>query len=202
MNKILSLIGLIIVIVALYLYLGFYNISASKPHMKLVEEALEGITENSIEHHTKDIIKPAISEDEVMSEGFEHYNAMCVDCHGSPLESKPELREGLYPKPPLFTKGIDDEVGIEQIYWITKNGIKMTGMPGFGKTHSDEKIWAIAAFVEKLPNMSESTYRELELKNKRSHHDEGMEQENTGNTEGMKKADDTQGQSGNMEHQH
>jgi len=198
MNKILTLIGLIIVILAIYLYMGFYNISASKPHMKLIEETFEGIMENSIKHHTKDIIKPAISEDEVLSEGFEHYNAMCVDCHGAPGNSEPEFREGLYPKPPLFAKGIDDEIGTEQIFWVTKNGIKMTGMPGFGKTHTDDEIWAIAGFVEKLPNMSEATYNELKLKNKGHHHDEDMGEGNTSNTEVMKKADGMEGESGNM----
>ena len=49
----------------------------------------------------------------------------------------------------------------QQLFWITKNGIKLTGMPAFGKTHSDEKIWDIVAFMEKLPTMTKEQYQAL-----------------------------------------
>ena len=32
-------------------------------------------------------------------------------------------------------------------------------MPAFGKTHSDEKIWAIVAFMKKLPTMTKEQYQ-------------------------------------------
>ena len=34
-----------------------------------------------------------------------------------------------------------------ELFWIIKNGIKMTGMPAFGPTHQDEQIWNIVGFV-------------------------------------------------------
>jgi mono/diheme cytochrome c family protein len=41
-----------------------------------------------------------------------------------------------------------------------KNGIKMTGMPSFGATGvSDKEIWSIAAFVKKLPTVSDADYK-------------------------------------------
>ena len=49
-----------------------------------------------------------------------------------------------------------------EIFWVTKYGIKMTGMPAWGKTHSDKKIWAIVTFVKKLPNMSAEEYEKME----------------------------------------
>ena len=36
----------------------------------------------------------------------------------------------------------------------------MTGMPAWSD-HSDEKLWAIVAFLEKLPGMSEPDYAKL-----------------------------------------
>jgi mono/diheme cytochrome c family protein len=41
-----------------------------------------------------------------------------------------------------------------------KHGIKMTGMPAWGKTHKEEDLWAIVAFTERLPNMSANEYRQ------------------------------------------
>jgi mono/diheme cytochrome c family protein len=38
----------------------------------------------------------------------------------------------------------------------------MTGMPAWGKTHSDEKIWAIVAFVKQLSNMTAEDYKKME----------------------------------------
>jgi len=49
-----------------------------------------------------------------------------------------------------------------ELFWITKNGIKMTGMPAFGKTHSDDKIWAIVSFIELLPNMTKEQYESFD----------------------------------------
>jgi hypothetical protein len=34
----------------------------------------------------------------------------------------------------------------------------MTGMPAFGVTHPDDKIWDIVAFVSKLPAMTAGEY--------------------------------------------
>jgi hypothetical protein len=37
----------------------------------------------------------------------------------------------------------------------------MTGMPGFGKTHSDEEVWAIVAFVQRMPDLSSEEYQAM-----------------------------------------
>lgn len=45
--------------------------------------------------------------------------------------------------------------------WILQHGIKMTGMPAFGPTHDEKELWAMVAFVRRLPDMSPSEYKEL-----------------------------------------
>ena len=43
---------------------------------------------------------------------------------------------------------------------MIKNGVNMTGMPSFALAGAkDEELWSIAAFVKKLPNISEADYR-------------------------------------------
>ena len=42
----------------------------------------------------------------------------------------------------------------------------MTGMPAFGKTHPDDKIWAIVSFLEKLPGMTKEQYQALDEETK------------------------------------
>ena len=37
----------------------------------------------------------------------------------------------------------------------------MTAMPAYGRTHSDEEIWAITAFLQKLPGMTKEQFQAL-----------------------------------------
>src|SRR6185295_178133 len=64
------------------------------------------------------------------------------------------------PSPPeLAAESAEDEP--LETYWIVKNVIKMTGMPSFGVTHSDDKIWAIVAFLNRLPKLSPQEYQAM-----------------------------------------
>ena len=67
---------------------------------------------------------------------------------------------GLYPPAPDLASAGARHTDAE-LFWIIKNGIKMSGMPAWGETHSDEELWALAAFVDDLPEMSASEYRAL-----------------------------------------
>jgi hypothetical protein len=57
--------------------------------------------------------------------------------------------------PQLFTEKetvTDDPVGVT--YWKVKNGIRLTGMPGFQKALSDQQMWEVSALMaraDKLP---------------------------------------------------
>jgi hypothetical protein len=37
----------------------------------------------------------------------------------------------------------------------------MTGMPAWGLSHSDAKIWELVAFLQKLPELSAVEYRTM-----------------------------------------
>ena len=49
----------------------------------------------------------------------------------------------------------------QELFWIVQHGIRMTGMPSFGRTHSDPEIWELVALVKRLPRMSVAEYRAL-----------------------------------------
>jgi mono/diheme cytochrome c family protein len=38
----------------------------------------------------------------------------------------------------------------------------MSAMPAFGPTHKDEELWAIVAFLKRLPDLTPEEYREME----------------------------------------
>ena len=66
----------------------------------------------------------------------------------------------MYPKGPDLARSAGRWTP-EQLYWITKYGIKMTGMPGWGLTSDDHELWALVAFMKQLPSITPEQYHEM-----------------------------------------
>jgi hypothetical protein len=41
---------------------------------------------------------------------------------------------------------------------VVKHGVRDTGMPAFGETHSDRELWAMAAFAVAMAHMTPEEY--------------------------------------------
>ena len=83
----------------------------------------------------------------------------CPTCHGAPGVGWAKFSEGMRPYPPDL-KEVAKAREPQQLFWVIKHGINMTGMPGFALIEvPDQEIWTIAAFVKKLPAVSEGDYK-------------------------------------------
>jgi len=88
-------------------------------------------------------------------DGADLYKRHCAVCHGVPLSPKSSIAAGMYPRPPQLFEGkgvTDDEPG--ETYWKIFNGIRLSGMPGFSKSLTENQMWQIAillANADKLP---------------------------------------------------
>lgn len=91
------------------------------------------------------------------------FDDMCVQCHGAPGKDPSIVGKGLNPPPPWLPGTVQRWTRAE-LFWIVKNGVKMTGMPAFGPTHSDEDLWLLVAFLQRLPNIKPEEFRELSEK--------------------------------------
>jgi mono/diheme cytochrome c family protein len=159
--SVLVTLFVLIVVFLILIYSGWYNVSAMNEESGIMKWVLSTTSDNSVESRSQDISIPDLVDSLMIKEGFEYYNEMCVSCHGAPGKEETELSKGLNPHAPYlvnYAKRMDPKIA----FWITKNGIKMTGMPAWGKTHSDEKIWTIVAFMKKLPNISGEEYEKME----------------------------------------
>jgi mono/diheme cytochrome c family protein len=147
--KILAAIGLLAVVIAIaaavYFFGGFYNVAGSQEDPAIVHWALVQVRTNSIVRHAHDQ-PPAGLDDaaKVQAGAREFAEHGCVNCHGAPGVKWAKFSEGLHPDPPDL-KDIVGEVTPSQLFWVIKNGINMTGMPGFGAAGAnDDDIWFIA----------------------------------------------------------
>jgi len=48
-----------------------------------------------------------------------------------------------------------------ELFWVTKHGIKMTGMPAWGVTHDDDALWPVVALLARLPELDADSYQAL-----------------------------------------
>lgn len=158
-----TLVFLLVVAVAgtvACLYSGIYNVAATSPHSALFHEAVEILVERSVERRAAEVQVPDDFKDISLRTGFEHYDQMCVGCHGAPGVEAIEITGQMNPEPPDLAEEAGEWLPAE-LYWIIVHGLKMTGMPGIEKIHDQREAWQITAFVRRLPNLSASAYREL-----------------------------------------
>ena len=147
--------------IAVFVWCGGYNVAATVPHWKVTRWFLEEVRERSISSHSKGVVVPSLKDPKLIEIGLRHYHSMCRLCHNAPGYSQTEITQGLNPRPPDFTRKEIEGGSEAELYWVIKNGIKMTGMPAFGLTHSDEEIWGIVAFVRDLPNLKPEEYNSM-----------------------------------------
>lgn len=166
MRTVRLLLVFLVVLVALgllFMYSGIYDVAASSPDGGLIHWALVTTRERSVHRAAEGlegkIQVPDLSNAGLIRTGLVHYHEMCVTCHGAPGVKISEAGQGLNPAPPELTRAGDDAP--EELFWVVKNGIKMTGMPSFGVTHDDGEIWAIIAFLKKMPALSPPEYQAM-----------------------------------------
>jgi len=164
MNCIKGFFGLVLIAViagVVVMYSGVVNVAATNPHNPITAMILGTTMDNSVRAHARGITAPPLEDEKMIMAGFRHYREMCVGCHLAPGIKSSEIRKGLMPEPPKLQEAVDEWQPAE-LFWVIKNGVKMTGMPAWGPTHSDEKIWAMVAFLEKLPHMTAEQYKEMD----------------------------------------
>jgi mono/diheme cytochrome c family protein len=100
----------------------------------------------------RDLKNPLEPTELAIAEGRDHYADHCAICHANNGSGKTQINEGLYPRAPDLrgeqTQGLSDG----EIFYIIKNGVRFTGMPGWGG--QDEDNWKLVLFIRRLPHLT------------------------------------------------
>jgi mono/diheme cytochrome c family protein len=92
---------------------------------------------------------------EDLEAGADIYQKNCAFCHGLPNQPKPNAAKGMFPRAPqLLDKDdmvTDDPVG--ESFWKVKNGMRLSGMPGFKDSLSETQIWQVSALLAKAEQL-------------------------------------------------
>jgi mono/diheme cytochrome c family protein len=102
---------------------------------------------------------PVAPTEDNLRAGLKMFRGNCAGCHGSPTESTDGIN--LYPLPPRF---VDEPPTLSegQLFWIVKNGVRYSGMFGFGgppapdstgRDPNDTRIWQMVTFLSHLTTL-------------------------------------------------
>lgn len=150
---------LLVILAALFIFSGRYNIAAVEPHSTAERWLFATVRDQSVTSHSQVIQPPSSLTDPArIQAGFHEYQEMCFTCHGAPGRKPSEIGQGLNPEPPKLDAEAVQARSDAQLFWIVKNGLRMTGMPAFGPTHDEETLWSIVAFLRKLPEIKPQEY--------------------------------------------
>lgn len=90
-----------------------------------------------------------------IAEGEKLFGAECAACHGLNGRTPTDAGRWMYPRAANLTSAETQQYSGRELFWIVKNGIRLSGMPAFGKVESDEHIWHLVNYVRSLPARDE-----------------------------------------------
>jgi len=159
MRTLLAIFFVLIILIAIgftYSFFGIYNVAASNPRYGITEWFLSSTMDASVKRHSQGIIAPSMDKPEMKAAGNRYYSSLCADCHGGPKVKRETFATGLNPNPPDLEKAVSDWTN-PQLFWIVKNGVKMTGMPSFEANFNNNQIWEIVSYLRTLSHSTSET---------------------------------------------
>ncbi len=143
---------------AAFVWIGVYDISVTAQHTQPVYSLLKFAMDRSVGLRARDIEPPPNLEDaRVLRTGAACYRDACLQCHGGPGTPPDGIGLSMQPLPgPLIDAA--DRWHERELYWITRHGVKMTGMPAWEHRLGEDELWAVVAFVKRLPSYSPASF--------------------------------------------
>jgi len=86
-----------------------------------------------------------------IEEGDKLFGTECAACHGLDGRKLTDAGRWMYPRAANLTSPVVQRYTDRELFWIVKNGIRLSGMPAFGNVESDEHIWNLVHYVRTLP---------------------------------------------------
>ena len=147
--------------VALMVGGGLYDVAATQQHWQPVYTLLERAMHQSVRLRARSIAPPphmaSLDDPRLLVRGAACFRDKCVQCHGAPGVAQQDFGQSMQPLPgPLVDA--TQRWRPRELYWLTRHGIRMSGMPAWELHLDEEDIWAVVAFLQKLPALTPQQY--------------------------------------------
>ncbi len=145
---------------AVLLLSGAYSTAATTQHFKITHRLLDAGLRFSVRAHAKDIQAPALDAHGMLDRGAACFQTHCVQCHGAPGVAPHAEGRGMLPIASNLAQSAR-EWSPEWLYYVTRKGIRMSGMPAWEFRMSDEALWSTVAFLKQMPFMTTAQFDEI-----------------------------------------
>jgi mono/diheme cytochrome c family protein len=107
---------------------------------------------------------------EVLAAARAHFADHCAACHANDGSGDTPLGQGLYPKAPDMRKAETQRLSDGELFYIIRNGVRFTGMPGWGAgpEGEDHESWGLVHFIRRLPRLTPGELAEMKALNPRT----------------------------------
>lgn len=144
----------------LFAWSGLYSVAASRGHWPGFNLVLEFGMRSSVRTHALGIEIPKLDDPALIERGAGHFQGGCAPCHGAPGRPASPIVRAMLPEPPDLGATVPTWKANE-LFWIVKHGLKYTGMPAWAAQARDDEVWAVVAFLQRLPQINPAQYQEL-----------------------------------------
>ena len=153
------LFGAVLTAVAV-VYSGIYDVAASTQHLQPTFTMLETAMRQSVRLRARDIEPPPLDNDQMVLRGAACFRDKCVQCHGGPGVAQNDIGKSMQPLPgPLVDAR--RRWRPRELYWLTRHGIKMSGMPAWQLRLTEDELWSVVAFMQRLPDLDPQQYAQM-----------------------------------------
>ena len=119
----------------------------------------------------KSLKSPMPATAEMLGQASHHWADHCATCHANNGSGETEIGRNLYPKVPDMRLPETQSLSDGELYYIIRNGVRMTGMPAWGKAEDgdlDHETWMLVAFIRHLPQLTVEEEKAMEQFNPKS----------------------------------
>ncbi len=96
---------------------------------------------------------PLPATDEVVSQGQEVFLGSCAQCHGADARGDTNIGRNMAPPAMDLSSAHVQHWNDAELFWIIQNGVRLTGMPSWKSSISDNDTWKLARFIHNLPRV-------------------------------------------------
>ena len=134
-------------------HFGLYPIGADNPPGRLEKMLAGRAMDVYADKHKPEGGNPVLPTSDALRVGAVKYEERCALCHGGAKAKISPMQDKFSPPVPQLVNRVPHDPE-PWIFWVTKHGVRMTGMPAWDGVLSDEDIWKIVGFIKhsnKLP---------------------------------------------------
>jgi thiosulfate dehydrogenase len=142
---------------------GWYPMGADNPPSGLERAIAMRAMDVYADKHKPAVNNPTTITAETLTEGAKEYEEHCAFCHGGAKAKISPMQHKFNPPVPQLISEVPGDPD-NWLFWVTKHGVRMTGMPSWDGIMSDDEIWKVVAFLkhsDKLPPETAAAWQAL-----------------------------------------